>query len=170
MPLAVGHRVERGAHSPLAVGHHLVQWFTGQSGEALGPDRVGTYLSVEIAVALGRGAGVGHQDRLHLGREAYRRDSQALGEDLGGIGGDRTRRGTTDIGMMGPIGHPTHERTLGEARCHESDVVEVGTPLERIVEDDLVVRGDRRAEVLDGGAHGGRHRAQVHRNVLRLHQ
>ncbi len=60
---------------------------------------------------------------------------------------------------------------VDEARRHERDVVEVRPPGERVVEHDLLTgphamfRG-----CVDRGVHGSGHRAEMHGNVLRLHE
>ena len=53
----------------------------------------------------------------------------------------------------------------------QRDVVQMGAARERVVEDDVLRPGSiDRAERSDGGVHRGRHRPEVHRDVLGLHE
>ena len=72
--------------------------------------------------------------------------------------------------MVGAVRGPADEAAVDEARRHESDVVEVGATGERVVEDDLLARRQLDAVCIDGGAHRRGHRAEMHGDVLGLHQ
>ena len=71
--------------------------------------------------------------------------------------------------MVGPVGGPPDEPAVEVARRHQRDVVEVGAAGKGIVDDHVGARAGV-AHVIDGGPHRGRHRAEVDRDVLGLHE
>ena len=70
--------------------------------------------------------------------------------------------------MVRTVRDPPDQLPVDEARRHERDVVQVRAPGERIVQHDLVARARRLPARVDGRPHRGRHRAEVHGDVLGL--
>ena len=98
------------------------------------------------------------------------RDAQALLLDLDGVGRHRARRGAADVGVVGPVGGPARR---GGRRG--------GTGVTRVMSLRWVppakgsltmtwCAGARVADAVDGGPHRRRHRAEVDRDVLGLHE
>ena len=73
---------------------------------------------------------------------------------------------------MGPVRRPPDDLASDERRRDERDVVEMCAARERIVHDHLVARGKTPAtgEHVEDRPHRRRHRAEVHRDVLGLHE
>ena len=168
----VRQRSEAGAHAALAVVDHLVERLAGQLGQPLDTDDVGADLGVEVAAALVGGARRGEQHRDHVVvAQSDGRDAQSLLLDLDRVGRDRPGDHAADVGVVGSVGRPAREASVDPARRHERDVVEMGAAHERVVEDHLLARTDAiESEGVDGGPHRRRHRAEVHGDVLGLHE
>ena len=75
-------------------------------------------------------------------------------------------------GMMRTVRRPSDDLAFDERRGDERDVVEVRAARERIVDDDLVARGEPlpSREEFEDRTHRCRHRAEVHGDVLGLHE
>jgi hypothetical protein len=84
------------------------------------------------------------------------------------MGRHRTRCLASDVGVMGPIGHPGHVSGAEENRGDECQIVEVAAAFEGII--DCVLDTGNGLESGQARRHRLRHRPEVNRNVLCLGQ
>ena len=173
-PTAVVHGGERGAHATLSVGQHLVHGLAplDECRQSRDAEHVRADLRVEVAAPFVGCPRVRQHERSDRGRVQHGRDAQTLLEDLSRVRRHRTGSRAAEIGVVGTVRRPTHQRAVEVRRGHERHVVEVGAALERVVHHDLVSRSQPHAarEPIDHGTHRRGHRAQVHGDVLRLHE
>ena len=173
--LAVGQRRDAGTCATLGVVEHGIgrraQAFgadaLGELDQALRAGAVGGELGAQVGPALVRLAHA--RDELLERRlvERPRRDHDALLLQRAAVGRHRARHARSDVGMVRAAGGEAEQRLARcEHRRDDRDVRQVGAAGERVVEDP---RDARRVFCCEHRGHGRRHRAEMHRDVLRLH-
>ena len=139
-------------------------------------DLVGAELGRQVPDALVGGA-CGGQERVEEFRHPlagaggqHRGYHMALLVQPGGMGRHRPGRVAAYVGVVGPVGHPTHEvASIGDG-SHDGQVVEVGAAVVGIVDRVLGVELQHLAEGVDNSLHRGGHGAEMHGYVLGLGQ
>ena len=122
-------------------------------GELLLADMAGRELGAQVAEQLDRQADVlleeRHDGLVELARlvELHRRDAQALGVDLGRIGGVGARDAAADIDVVADGAGEGQPLALVIERLEDEDVRQVHAAVERIVHDEDVARRHVVAEV-----------------------
>ena len=172
---AVGQRVEAGTGAALGVVQHggggLAQALDaeapGELAEAVDAGPVGGELRPQVGAAL---VGLAHPpaelgDR--RGVEHPRGDDHALLVQRRRVGRHRARHPRADVGVVGARGREAQQLAgVGERGRHDRDVGQVRAACVGVVEDPAHVRRVLLAE--HGGDRRG-HRAEVHGDVLGLH-
>ncbi len=137
---------------------------------------VGADLGVEVAGPLVGRAGVGQQQGPHLGGEPHRRDAQALGVDLGGVGGHRARARRRRRRRGGPGWRPSPTRRARPTKQGATTVMSLrwvppaNGSLRMICSPGPSGVGARRPKRSIAARHRRRHRPEVHGDVLGLGQ
>ena len=174
-PFAVRQLLERGARQALGIVDRLLHVDAGLLGAVLAHelgelplgDVAGRELRAQVAEHLHREADVlldeAHQRLVDLARlvELERRDAQALGVDLGGIGRVRPGDPPADVGV---VAHRAGEReplALVIERLEDEDVGQVHAAVERVVHDEDVARRHVVAVVAHDRFHRRGHRTEV---------
>ena len=141
-----------------------------RAGELRQPQRaraVGGELGAQVGPALVR---LAHARDELLDRPLVQRawcDHHALLLQAAAVGRHRAGHAPADVGVVGAAGGEADQALAGgEDRRYDGDVGQVGAAGERVVEDPRDPWGVILAE---HRGHGGRHRAEVHRDVLGLH-
>lgn len=106
--------------------------------------------------------------RLAAVPDLHRRNAQALGIDLGGVGVVAGRHGAADIGEMPLADRPVDQLALVEDRLVHAGIDGVAAAEGRIVVQDQVAFVDVVAEEGRHRLHGGDERAEMDRDVLAL--
>ena len=174
--VAVGQLRDARSGAPLGVVEHgagrLAQPLDaeplGERAQALGADAIGGELGAQVGAPL---LGLAHLHDELLDRrvvERARRDHDALLGQRAAVGGHRARHAPADVGVMGAAGGEAEQRPLvgGEHGRDHGDVGQVRAAAERIVEDP---RDAWRVALAEHRGDRGGHRAEVHRDVLGLH-
>ena len=106
-----------------------------------------------------------HDGLVYLARlvELHRRDTQALGIDLGRVGGIRPRHAAADIDVVADGAGEGQPLALVEQRLDHEDVGKVHAAVERIVHDEDVAGRHVVPEVAHDRFHRSRHRAEMSR-------
>ncbi|MCY1498485.1 hypothetical protein D9M68_324710 [compost metagenome] len=179
---AVRHVPQQGAHVPVGhvlqlgdAGAHLLHAVLVEQVQQVAlADLAGAVLGVEIALLVGAGAHVGEHEVDHvlaalaLFPQLDRRDAQAFGVDLPGVGVVAGRHRAADVGEVALADGPEDQLALVEHRLVHAAVEDVAALVGRVVVIDHVAFGDVVAEEPGHALHRGNQRAQVDRDVLAL--
>ena len=168
---AVRQRGDRRASATLAVGEDLVEGALEAATprkplEPPGADLVRGELRAKVRATL---IGLAHSRDERIDRRALerlRRDEHSLLGERPAVGRHRAGRRAADVGMVGARRGEADQPRAGIRRGHDGDVWQVRAAAEGVVEDPA---SSGRLRVLANRRYGVGHRAEVHGDMLRLH-